>query len=65
MTLYSGIFKNSYPELKGKNWLQSVSIEDKKAFIQIGFIASDCGRKGGISRGKNGKRDKRGRFVKS
>lgn len=65
MTPYSNIFKNRYPELRGKNWLQSVSVEDKKAFINIGFMASDCGRKGGKARAEKAKRDYRGRFIKS
>jgi len=65
MTPYTGIFKNRYPELKGKNWLSQVTEEDKKAFIHIGFIASDCGRKGGRVRASTAKRDNKGRFIKS
>lgn len=61
---YPNLFKNRYAELKGKNWIKSVSVEDRKAFSQIGFFHSDFGRLGGIVRGKSGKRDSKGRFIK-
>jgi len=62
---YKNIFKNRYPELKGSDWIKTVSTEDRKAFIQIGFIASECGRKGGRARSQGAKKDYRGRFIKS
>jgi len=64
MKTYPDLFKNRYPELKGKNWIKFISIEDRKAFSQIGFSHSDFGRTGGIVRGKSGKRDSKGRFTK-
>ena len=63
MSEYTGIFKSRYPELKGKNWIKDISIEDQKAFYHIGFTASGYGRKGGVSRAKTAKRDNRGRFA--
>ncbi len=62
-TIYPDLFKRNYPELKGKNWLLSVSEEDRKAFIRLGFTHSDYGRKGGNVRAKTAQRDYRGRFV--
>jgi hypothetical protein len=62
--VYPNLFKNRYPLLKGKNWLQTVSPEDKRAFIEIGLHHALNGVLGGIARSTNGKRDKRGRFVK-
>lgn len=63
MTIYPKLFKSRYT-LKGKDWIKKIDPEDLKAFVQIGFKHSDYGRKGGIHRGKNGKRDNKGRFVK-
>jgi hypothetical protein len=60
---YPNLFKSRYI-LKGKDWIKSISEEDKRAFIQIGFKHSDYGRKGGLHRAKFGKRDGKGRFVK-
>ncbi len=44
---YPNLFKDRYPELKGSDWLNFVSEEDRKAFIELGFSHSDFGRLGG------------------
>lgn len=61
--IYPDLFKRNYPELKGRNWLLSVSVEDRKAFSRIGFAHSGYGRQGGIKRAKTALRDKKGKFV--
>lgn len=62
--IYPNLFKSRYPELKGSDWIKRIDPEDQKVFNQIGFKHSDFGRKGGLHRGKFGKRDARGRFTK-
>lgn len=44
---YPNLFKSRYPSLRGSDWIKQVEDEDRKAFAQIGFAASDYGRKGG------------------
>lgn len=61
--IYPNLFKSRY-DLKGKDWIKTISPEDRLAFVQIGFKHSDFGRKGGLKRAKTGKRDSRGRFTK-
>lgn len=62
--VYPGLFKNRYPILKGRNWIKQVMPEDQNAFIQIGLSHAMNGVLGGKVRGRNGKRDKFGRYVK-
>lgn len=64
MTEYKGIFKNRYPELKGRDWIKSIDPEDRQAFIRLGLKCAEYGRLGGIARAKNGKRDHKGKFTK-
>lgn len=59
-----GLFKNRYPELKGRDWLRHVDKEDRQAFIKLGLQSAEYGKLGGKARGKNGKRDNKGRFTK-
>lgn len=62
--IYPNLFKSRYTTLKGKDWIKTIEPEDKRVFVEIGFKHSDYGRKGGLYRGKFGKRDERGRFIK-
>ncbi len=45
--MYKGLFKSRYPSLRGRDWINSVSTEDRKAFAMLGLQASDYGRMGG------------------
>lgn len=60
--IYPNLFKSRY-NLKGKDWINRVSLDDKKAFIEIGMAHNQHGRLGGIQRAKNAKRDNKGRFI--
>ena len=62
---FPGLFKNRYPELKGKLWILQVSREDLLAFAQIGRQASEYGKQGGKARAKTAKRDAKGKFMRS
>lgn len=62
--MYDNMFKNKYPMLKGKNWIQSLSDEDKKIFYELGAAANGYGHIGGVARVKQAKRDNKGRFIK-
>jgi hypothetical protein len=59
-----GVIKARYPNLQGRDWLRTISPEDRQAFWRAGFAASDYGRMGGRARADTAKRDHRGRFVK-
>ena len=61
--IYPDLFKRNYFELKGRNWLLDVSVEDRKAFSAIGFTHSDYGRQGGIKRAKTALHDNKGKFI--
>lgn len=61
-TLPAGIFKQRY-DLHGKDWINSLSPEDKQLLVQVGCEASDYGKTGGKARASTAKRDHRGRFA--
>lgn len=55
MSIYFGLFSSRY-QLKGRDWVKSLSPEDLKVFVDIGLQASGHGQKGGravyLKRGK-------------
>jgi hypothetical protein len=51
-------------ERKGKGWIKDLPVDELKAFIHLGLMYADYGRMGGKVRGRIGKRDHRGKFVK-
>lgn len=44
---YPNLFKSRYPVLQGRDWIRTISKEDRQAFIALGLQALDYGRKGG------------------
>lgn len=58
-----GYFKNHY-DLRGSDWLRSVSAEERQAFAHIGRSHAEYGRKGGRARVANARRDHLGRFMR-
>ena len=44
---YPNLFKSRYENLQGKNWINSIDPDDKKAFIEIGLQETNHGVKGG------------------
>lgn len=63
--LYPNLFKNKYPELRGKDWIRHIEPDDRQVFIEIGMKAWDYGRVGGLARARTARRDSRGRFAKT
>ena len=71
--MYPRLFKNRYPPevLKGRDWINNVSPEDRAAFVYIGLEAADHGKKGGEAlvqrHGKKHMKDiaRRGALVKN
>lgn len=59
----TGYFKKYY-KLSGRDWLRTVSKEDRAALAHIGFAASGYGVVGGLKRAATAKRDAKGRFTK-
>lgn len=45
--MYPNLFKARYPVLKGKDWVRTISPEDRKVFVDIGREAHDTGKMGG------------------
>jgi hypothetical protein len=60
---YPGLFKSRYGNLKGRNWLQTIDPDDRRAFVEIGHKESQWGRLGGLARAQ-GPRNSKGRFIK-
>lgn len=63
-----------YHPLKGRDWINQLTDEDKRVFGKIGYLSCLTGDNhkheeiplaylGGQARAKQGKRDKRGRFI--
>lgn len=44
---YPNLFKNRYPTLSGRDWINSIDPEDRQAFIELGLSAMDFGKLGG------------------
>lgn len=61
---HPGLFKNRYPELRGRDWIRTIEAEDLQAFVGIGNEHNDHGHQGGIARAQAAQRDERGRFKK-
>lgn len=62
MEIPKGYFQEKYGNLEGKDWIRSISREDRKALAKIAFAASGYGRKGGRVRAMTAERDSQGRF---
>ena len=45
--MYKNLFKNRYPELKGRDWIRSIDPDDLQVFVHIGLEAADHGKLGG------------------
>ncbi len=58
-----GIIKSRYPSLKGKDWIRTISKEDKDALIALLHSNADHGKIGGYIRASNANRDNKGRFT--
>lgn len=58
-----GVFKDKYPNLSGKDWINQISDEDKEVFIWNWKRSIEYGHLGGIARAETAKRDDRGRFA--
>ena len=58
-----GIVKAKYPDLKGRDWVNQLSAEDKAVFMHVLQAKSGYGTLGGRARVTNGKRDSKGRFA--
>ena len=61
--MLKGLIKQKYPQLKGKDWMNQVSPEDKAAIMQLVRAEGEYGRRGGRARADRGKRDEKGRFT--
>lgn len=61
--LPKGYFKQRYPNLKGRDWVNQLSPEDKAAFLHLVRGQGGHGTKGGRKRADTGKRDNKGRFA--
>jgi hypothetical protein len=59
----AGLIKRKYPDLRGKDWINQISDEDKQVVIWNWRRASAFGHEGGIARARTAKRDERGRFA--
>lgn len=62
LTIPKGYFKKNY-RLHGRDWLRSVSVEDRQAFAHVGQSCAEYGRRGGQARAANARRDHLGRFM--
>ena len=60
---YPALFKRRYPRLKGKDWIRRIDPDDRRAFVQIGLLATENGHKGGKARAASATRDEKGRIV--
>jgi hypothetical protein len=45
--MYPNLFKSRYPTLNGRDWINRIDPEDKRAFVEIGLVATDHGKLGG------------------
>lgn len=64
--LHHGLFFVRYDPLKGRDWLRSISAEDRQVFATLGreHTPENIHSLGGQARAERARRDKRGRFVK-
>ena len=61
MTIPNNYFKEKY-NLTGKDWINRIDPEDKKAIIHSLNQKNGYGHLGGKARAETGKRDSNGRF---
>ncbi|MHC4752301.1 MAG: hypothetical protein ACYTFW_20805 [Planctomycetota bacterium] len=60
---FQGLFKSKYPDLQGRDWINQLSVEDRKVFTWIWQRSHEFGHLGGLARARSAKRDNRGRFA--
>lgn len=58
-----GYFSKRF-RLKGKDWINLLPEEDKKAFLHYVNMHNNYGLNGGKVRARKAKRDHRGRFIR-
>ena len=63
MSELDGLFKQKYPDLNGKDWVNQLTEEDKQVFVWNWKRSREFGRLGGLARASTAKRDNRGRFA--
>lgn len=63
MSELAGKFKERYPDLKGRDWINQLSAEDKQVFVWNWQRSTEFGHLGGVVRASTAKRDERGRFA--
>ena len=61
---YPNLFKNKYPNLKGRDWVHQLSEEDRRIFSEIGRSCADHGHSGGLANVDKALRDSKGRFKR-
>lgn len=64
MSQLKGLIKKRYPDLKGKDWINQLSVEDKQAVLHEMRSAGLHGVLGGIARAETANRDALGRFTR-
>lgn len=63
MSELEGAIKARYPELKGKDWINQISHEDREAFMHEVRSMGLHGVLGGQARARKAKRNEKGEFI--
>ena len=60
-----GVIKARYPNLTGRDWINSIEPLDRTVVMHMVRSAGEYGRLGGIARAATADRDENGRFKRS